>query len=76
MISGIVITTERDERAVSHVKRAIGARPEIELGESNGVKLPATLEADDESSARELVDWIQQIPGVSQVDVVCVHFDP
>ena len=75
MISGIVITTERDRRAIPHVRRAVEARPEIELGSADGGKLPATLEVVDESEARELIDWIERLPGVVRVDIVCVHFE-
>lgn len=75
LTSGLVITLETTNDAPAPATtHAIGQIDGIELGELQGDRLPAALEAPGQREAKHLVAEIQGIAGVLKVDVVFVHF--
>jgi hypothetical protein len=73
--SGLVITLSADAALAAQAIAHVGARPEFTPGERNDRWLPAAMEARDDSTSRELHDWLHALPGVDYVDVVYVNFE-
>jgi nitrate reductase NapAB chaperone NapD len=72
-ISGLLITTEApaDDLLLNTLRQI----PGVELGEPIGCKLPLVTEAPSLHAARQRTEQLSQLPGVTQVDVVCVDFE-
>jgi nitrate reductase NapAB chaperone NapD len=69
-ISGIVLTLAEGD--VTPLVDLLQAEPTLSLGEQVGNQLPAVLETEDEEQSNEIHDWLFQLPGVVNVDVVFV----
>lgn len=74
-ISGIVISIESDELNRQTVVQKIEDLPYIKLGQSSSQRIPAVLETPSARQDRQAIQEINDIPGVTFVDVVFVHFD-
>jgi len=74
-ISSFVVTLPADPADASAVSGAIAAIPVFTLGEAQGRRLPVVLEAADGSTARDWHEWVEQLPGVVQVEVAFVSFE-
>lgn len=71
MISSVVAhLLPNSEGAVS----AFVKHPGIEVGPQFGNRLPLVLETEDSSAGKALFHWINELPGVSHLDVTYVHF--
>jgi nitrate reductase NapAB chaperone NapD len=75
-ISSFVITLAPSGVLPHPVAQALAAIPGFTLGARHGAKLPAVLEADNDAVARHWHDWLLQLPGVVQVDLAFVTFEP
>lgn len=74
-ISSFVVTLPAAEESAAAVQRALVAIPVFTLGERQAARLPVVLEAPDGSTARYWHEWVEQLPGVIQVEVAFVSFD-
>ena len=57
------------EESALAILRALAAIPVFTLGERQASRLPVVLEAPDGSTARYWHEWVEQLPGVIQVEV-------
>ncbi len=74
-ISSFVVTLPVTEEPAEAVLRALAAIPVFTLGERQGSRLPVVVEAPDGSTSRYWHEWVEQLPGVIQVEVAFVSFD-
>lgn len=74
-ISSFVVTLPGAEEPANAVLRALAAIPAFTLGERQGSRLPVVVEAPDGSTSRYWHEWVEQLPGVVQVEVAFVSFD-
>jgi nitrate reductase NapAB chaperone NapD len=74
-ISSFVVTLPSAEESAEAVLRALAAIPVFTLGERQGSRLPVVVEASDGSTSRYWHEWVEQLPGVVQVEVAFVSFD-
>lgn len=74
-ISGLVISIESDKFNRQTVVKKIDSLPYLKLGQSSSQRIPAVLETPSPRQDRQAIQEINDIPGVTFVDVVFVHFD-
>ena len=74
-ISSFVVTLPTKVESAKAVLRALAAIPVFTLGERQGSRLPVVIEAPDGSTSRYWHEWVEQLPGVIQVEVAFVSFD-
>ncbi len=72
-ISGLVVTLKPDtaRRAVEQIRH----RPEIQLGERQGQRLPVVVDTPDPEADKACWRWLNALEGVHHVDVAFVHFE-
>ena len=73
-ISSFVVTLA-SEQVAPGVIAALDAIPVLTLGERHGLRLPVVTEAPDGSTSRYWHEWVEDLPGVVQVEVAFVSFD-
>ena len=73
-ISSFIVTLQSAENA-AEIEAALQALPVFMLGERQGLRLPVVLEAHDGSTCKYWHEWVEQLPGVVQVEVAFVSFD-
>lgn len=73
-ISSFVVTFASEAAALSAVP-TLAALSVLTLGERHGMRLPVVVEAPDGSTSRYWHEWVEQLPGVVQVEVAFVSFD-
>lgn len=71
-ICSFVVTVNSTDDSVC---QALESLPVFTLGERQGARLPVVVEAPDGATARYWHEWVEQLPGVVQVDVAFVSFD-
>ena len=74
-VSGLVVTLVEDGQARAHVIHRLAGDPRFTCGEPVGNRLPVALEAPDDRAARDIHQWLSELPGVEYLDVVFVGFD-
>ena len=74
-VSGLAITLSANETLAASATAALAARPEVELGPRAGRRLAATVDAPAPGADRDAFDWIRDLQGVEQVDVITVWFE-
>lgn len=74
-ITGLVLVLENPTETLEQTWQALATRPEISCGELQGNHLPVVSETEQETASRDLHDWLSDLPGVLQVDVVFVGLD-
>ena len=74
-ISSFVVTLSPGTGAEHPVATALKSMPGFTLGQQQDARLPVVLEAPDGSTARDWHEWVEQLPGVLQVEVAFVSFD-
>ncbi len=74
-VSSFVITLPDGSSGVYAIKEALRAVPVFELGERVGRRLPVVLEAEDGSTARSWHHWVEELPGVVNVEVAFMNFE-
>ena len=74
-ISSFVITLSPVAGPDHPVAEALKSMSVFTLGQQEGARLPVVLEAPDGSTARYWHEWVEQLPGVVQVEVAFVSFD-
>jgi hypothetical protein len=70
MTAGLVVTLDLGANQV-----ALEEHPMFTLGEPKGDRLPVALEAEDAAASERWTEWLRQLPGVTGVEVVFVHWD-
>lgn len=74
-ISGLVISIDCDKHDRQTVVKKIDDITYIKLGQSSSHRIPAVLETPSPRQDRQTIQEINDIPGVTFIDVVFVHFD-
>jgi nitrate reductase NapAB chaperone NapD len=74
-VSSFVVTLPEDGSGACAIKEALRAVSVFELGEPVGRRLPVVLEAEDGSTARYWHHWVEELPGVVNVEVAFVNFE-
>lgn len=74
-VSALVLTLEEDDDARTRALFALGADPRVTCGEPQGLRLPVVTETESLMEAKELVEGLGALPGVTFVDVVSVAFE-
>lgn len=74
-ISGIVISFDCSPQEQLQTLEIIKQDSRFELGECKDHKVPGVLETPDQHDDRAAINWLNQLNGVSFVDVVFVHFE-
>jgi len=65
----MVLTLRNDALAQREVRLALASRPQIEIGEAIGVRLPIVAETRSRCEHQELFEWIRSLPGVADVSL-------
>lgn len=73
-ISSLVVTLTTEHSQRQQALNAIEAIPVFTAGDSIGDRLPIVVEAEPGDS-RHWFEWLQQLPGVSSVEVAFVSFE-
>ena len=74
-VSGLVIHAKGGEAAVDRLCRALSARGDFEVGQTADSRISVALETRDEDANRAAWRWLNDLPEVAFVDVVCIYFD-
>jgi nitrate reductase NapAB chaperone NapD len=74
-VSSFVVTLPDDCSGARAIKESLHSVPVFELGEPVGRRLPVVLEAEDGATARYWHHWIEELPGVVNVEVAFVNFE-
>lgn len=74
-VNGLLLTLSPDARLAEQAREAIAARPEVLLGEAEGIYQPLAVETTDVRAAHEFHEWLEALEGVGQVDVIYVGFE-
>lgn len=74
-VSGLVVTLSSDAVLADQARSWLRRRPEVELGERQGRRLPLVAETSSALDAHNLHDAIRALPGVVGVDVTFVAYD-
>jgi hypothetical protein len=74
-ISSLVLTLDAMRPQPRPLEEVLAGIPAFTCGERHGARLPVVLESPDGPSARYWHQWLEQLPGVVQVEVAFVSFD-
>lgn len=74
-ISGLLITLDRDPAKRADALAALQRHPSIDLGEGEDHRIPIVVDTPSSDEDRAVWNWLHELPGVTFVDVVYVHFD-
>lgn len=74
-VNGLLLTLSPDARLAEQARAAIAARPEVLLGEAEGIYQPLAVETTDVRAAHEFHEWLEALEGVGRVDVIYVGFE-
>ncbi len=75
MISGLVLYLNRDQGLWEETIAELEGHDAVELGERVHARLPIVVDATDGSHARDLTQWILDLPGVDHIDVTYVDLE-
>jgi hypothetical protein len=73
-VSGLVVNLADPESAL-RVSEQMARAEAFTLGEQIGLRLPVVLHAGDAVTADAYHAWLQQLPGVVNVDVAFIYLD-
>jgi nitrate reductase NapAB chaperone NapD len=74
-ISGLLITLDRDPEKKSDAIARLQSHPAIDLGDRDGLRLPIVVDTASSEDDRMVWAWLHELPGITFVDVVYIHFD-
>lgn len=74
-ISGLVVTFRSSIVEHANTIAAIGAIPEVDLGDSAGSKLAIVIDSETKRRDQEIWNTVRQLPGVTDLAVAMVAFD-
>ncbi len=75
MIASVMATLDGSKLELESLVSLLSRRSEIEVGELQNNRLPMTFESPEATGLEQLTDWIADLPGVSQIDVIFVHLE-
>jgi len=75
MISGLVAYLTENQELTSETVLAIAQHPNLELGTQQELRLPLVLETATSAESQAVTDWLNELPGITHVDVAYVHLD-
>jgi hypothetical protein len=75
-VNGLLATLATDSLQADSVRALVAMRPEVTLGPARGRWQPLAVDTPDVKSAHDFHEWLEALPGVEQVDVIYVGFDP
>jgi len=74
-ICALVITLSESPGLAHGALRRIAGDERLTLGRAAGSQLAAVLETASDDSDREALEWLQELPGVAQVEIASVFWD-
>lgn len=76
MISSVVVRLCSPDH-LEDILETLATQPGLETGQpsSDGCSLPVTIEAEDGAQMEQRQRWLEDVPGVQFIDVVCVYLD-
>ena len=74
-ISGLVVTFIASQTSVESLRQTLQVIPEIEVGECSEHRMAIVVDSASRQRDREIWEQIQQLPGVSDINVAFVGFD-
>ena len=74
-ISGLVITLSEQADLARSAVQQIRGNAQVRLGDREGRRIPLVLDTPDPSTDKRTWNWLNELPGVTWVDVVFIHFD-
>lgn len=74
-INGLMLTLSSDRQSAENAVAEISLRSDIEIGTLNDRWLPIACDPQSVKGSRDLHTWLENLPGVEQVDVIMVAFD-
>jgi len=69
-ITGLILTLSEDAALAETALWVLARRPELELGERVGCRIPASADTPSMKEDKDLQEWLTEVPGVRFVDVV------
>lgn len=75
MTSGLVVTLDPDAEACDQILDFLAAAPVFTVGERTENWLSVAMETEVSEASEWWTDWLNQLPGVSGVEVVFVYWD-
>ena len=76
MISSVIAKLNCAPTDCLQLTQKLSAHPALEVGEIvGGHSLPITIDASGNQETEAITRWMQQLDGISFVDVVFVHFE-
>ncbi len=75
MTSGLIVMLDPDSPAGDSALAALRAADPFTVGDQRGRLLSAVLETRDAVESERWHDWLRQVPGVEDVEVVFVHWE-
>ena len=69
--SALVLTLAQDR---TDVLTRLSARPDLEVGELQGGRLPVVLDSPDARAAARGIEALSREPGVVHVDLIAAHY--
>ena len=73
-VSGLVLTFVGNVNNFPDSLKLLANEKEIELGQSHGAKLALVLDCSSQRG-KEILQWLNDLPGVEHVDVTFVGLD-
>lgn len=73
-IAGIVITLKDDQSQAASVLESLGREESLTLGDSNGSRLPAVIDAPTDGAFRACWDRLESLNGVDSVSLACALY--
>jgi len=74
-ICGLVITLSEEQEQRELALQALETAPDLTLGEGEGGRIPAVLEAAGKADYRERWEELEAMPGVTHLDLTYVNFE-
>jgi len=74
-VSGLVITVESRDESGERALRQIAADPAFTIGQREQARVAVVLDTPGRDADRSRWEWVRDLPGVTHVDVVFVHFE-
>jgi hypothetical protein len=75
MTSGLVVLLESDSTDGNRALAAIRSEPRLTIGQQADRLVPVAVETEDPAECEHWHEWLRTLPGVTDVEVVFVHWD-
>ena len=74
-ISGLVVSLTAEAAMRENARAIIASHPNVEVGETGNCRMAIAVETNSREEDQAFWQWLNELPGVSMVDVAFVAFD-